>query len=179
MKIPRTAWLAILVAWAAAIAGLWVGSRGNDSGPASDPLAVQALTKSSFKDLSGQTRTLESLSGSVRVINFWATWCPPCREEMPTFSKIAAKYADKGVNFVGIALDDLPKVQAFSRDTPVSYPLWLADVSAISLTVPLGNSTQALPFTAILDRQGKLILTRLGRLSEGELEAVLEPLLPK
>jgi hypothetical protein len=98
---------------------------------------------------------------------------------MPTFSKVAVKYADKGVSFVGIALDELPKVQIFNRETPVSYPLWIADVSAISLTVPLGNSTQALPFTAILDPHGKLVLTRLGRLSEAELEAALAPLLPK
>ena len=105
MKLSKNAGIATFVVLIAAVAGFWLGSRQTTQ-PPDDPLAVRALLAAPFLDLSGQTRQLNTLPASVLVVNFWATWCPPCREEMPVLSKVARRYADKGVTFVGIALDD-------------------------------------------------------------------------
>ena len=178
MKLNKTAGIALVVVLIAAVAGFWLGSRQGRQLP-DDPVAVRALLAAPFLDLAGQTRQLNALPASVLVVNFWATWCPPCREEMPVLSKVARKYADKGVTFVGIALDEHDKVEAFARATPVSYPLWLADTGAVSLSVPLGNEAQGLPFTAVISRDGKLVMTKLGAVTEAELEAALQPLQTK
>lgn len=178
MNLPKASWLAIAVVWVAAIAGFWFGTRSDTtSSRVETSAALRTLLATSFKDLAGQPQTLGGRTSTVQVVNFWATWCPPCREEMPVFSKVASKYAEKGVSFTGIALDEVANIQAYQRETPVSYPLWVADTSAVALTIPLGNAAQALPFTAIIDRTGKLAFVKLGRLSENELEAALQPLL--
>ena len=175
MKLSKSGGIALLVIWIAAVAGFWAGSRGDRPAPA-DPATVHALLAAPFVDLAGQPRQLNALPPTILVVNFWATWCPPCREEMPVLARVAGKYADKGVTFVGIALDDGDKVKAYAQAMSIAYPLWLADAGAINLTVPLGNDAQGLPFTAIIDRQGRLVHTKLGGISEGELEGALQPL---
>ena len=136
-----------------------------------------ALLARSFPDPAGATRPLADLKGKVAVVNFWATWCAPCREEMPAFSRLHAQLAPKGVQFVGIGIDSAAKILQFSTDTPVSYPLLVGDITAIDLTRDFGNSMQALPFTVVLDRDGRVAATRLGRYDEHELATLLTRLL--
>lgn len=134
---------------------------------------VAALYAAALPDLSGRPQALEQWRGRVLVVNYWATWCIPCREEMPAFSKLHDRYAPRGVQFVGIAADDADKVRAFARETPVSYPLLVGGQDAIQPTRALGNAPLAVPFTVVLDREGKLRAAVLGRVREEALAELL------
>lgn len=146
--------------------------------PAISPLAVkgETLTRLSFPDLNGKPQALAQWHGKVLVINYWATWCVPCRDEMPAFSRLQQVHAGSGVQFVGLSIDDADKVREFQKKTPVGYPLLIAEPSAIALTETLGNAAQGLPFTVVIDRKGQIAATRLGRFKEDELDAVLRGL---
>ena len=140
------------------------------------PQQVVALTSLSLPDTNGVVQPLSQWRQKILVVNFWATWCPPCREEMPTFSRIAIKHAANGVQIVGISIDTLNKVREFQKLTPVSYPLLIGTIDTVQTTVLLGNTVQALPFTAIYDRAGNIRSIKLGRMSEQELEQRLQEL---
>lgn len=161
------------------IAAAALGFHFRQSGPAPQSIstdAAQKLSSQSFATLDGKTASIVQWQGKVRVINFWATWCPPCREEMPEFSHVQNELTAKGVQFVGIAIDTPDNVLKFKQTTPVSYPLLIGSYDTLKLTGELGNSAMALPFTVVLDRSGKIVHTKLGRLSRPELEQWLTPL---
>lgn len=141
--------------------------------------AASAIFDLVLADLKGQTLSLGQWRGKVLVVNYWATWCHPCREEMPGFSRLQDKYRDKGVQFVGISIDTADKIIEFQKTTPVSYPLLIGDIGVMENSAKLGNARQALPFTAVLDRQGQLFSTKLGRLTEPELEPQLLELISR
>lgn len=132
-----------------------------------------------LKDLNARPQNLGQWRGKVLILNYWATWCHPCREEMPGFSRLQDKYRDNGVQFVGISIDDAPKIIEFQKETPVSYPLLIGDMTTMKNSADLGNSRQALPFTAVFDREGRLAATKLGRLSEPELERQIKELISR
>jgi thiol-disulfide isomerase/thioredoxin len=110
-------------------------------------------------------------------VNFWATWCEPCKKEIPEFVKVQAKFREKGVVFVGIALDDRDKVSAMSRELGINYPVLIAPLSALDISRTAGNRMSALPFTAILDREGRVVLGKLGGLDESSLTETISPLI--
>ena len=139
--------------------------------------AVDKLLRTPFATTEGQWQTLDAWRGKVLVVNFWATWCPPCREEMPLFSSTQTKYKDKGLQFVGISIDSIDKVRDYQSTEKLSYPLLLGSPDAMGLSEALGNSSQALPFTILITRQGQLDSVKIGRLTEDELEARLHTLL--
>lgn len=137
------------------------------------PAAV-ALTALTLPDTAGVNQPLSQWRGKVLVVNFWATWCPPCRDEMPAFSRLAEKHAANGVQFVGISIDTVNNVLDFQERSPVRYPLLIGTIETVQNTIPLGNNAQALPFTAIFDRSGTLHSVKLGRLPESELAHTLQ-----
>ena len=170
-------WLILAaVALLAAVAGYRSGLIGkgaedqNASGPPSE------IFKLVLTDLNGQRQSLEQWRGKVVVVNYWATWCLPCREEMPGFSRLQDKYRDKGVQFIGISIDTADKIVEFQKTTPVSYPLLMGDMGVMENSAQLGNTRQALPFTAVFDTQGRLFSTKLGRVAEPQLERQLDEL---
>ena len=168
--------LALVAAMIAVTAGVYVGmgSRESRAPEASVPKeAVARLFATQLIDATGKPQAFAQWQGKTLVINFWATWCPPCREEMPAFSTLQSKYADKNVQFVGIALDTSENVISFSRQHPVTYPLLVADSEGTELTRQLGNSRLALPYTVVLGPGGETRMTRLGRVSESELDELL------
>ena len=149
------------------------------SGPRVDK-ALATLLGIRWPDLSGKPRGLEVAADRVRVINFWATWCVPCRAEMPAFSRVASKFSGRGVEFVGIGIDSADKITEFARNNPVSYPLAIGRQEDFELTALLGNGPLGIPFTMIVDRAGKLDSVQVGRLSEAELERrIARALAPK
>lgn len=171
----RFAWLTVILMLATA-AGVFVASL-NRSPPeengADKDLATQQLLALTLPNASEVSQPLSQWRGKMLVVNFWATWCSPCREEMPGFSRLQSKYADKGVQFVGIAFDSADKVQKFSLQTPVSYPLLIGSAGLLPITAGLGNPAGGLPFTALIGRDGRLLQTRLGIWKETAFEAVL------
>jgi thiol-disulfide isomerase/thioredoxin len=159
------------IALLAGYAGYRVGAPGNKGdAPVTPTLSIFDVN---LNDLHGQPQNLGQWRGKVLVVNYWATWCHPCREEMPGFSRLQDKFRGKGVQFVGISIDDAAKIMEFQRETPVTYPLLIGDIGTMKNSADLGNTRQALPFTAVFDRQGKLAMSKLGRLSEKELEPEL------
>lgn len=138
---------------------------------------ADAIFAASLPDLQGVTQPISQWRGKVVVVNFWATWCEPCREEIPEFIKLQRQFGDQGLVFVGIAVDDRERVAAFSREIGINYPVLVGDLQAMKLAGTAGNRQGALPFTAIIDRNGSLIGTKLGRLSHSKLEAMIRPLL--
>lgn len=134
-----------------------------------------AIYTAIFREGDGTPRNLGQYQGKVVVVNFWATWCAPCKEEMPGFVRLQARWASKGVQFVGLADDSPAKVEAFGRSLGVNYPLWMGD-AVMTLSRRLGNPGAKLPHTVILDAQGRVVESRLGLYPEAALEARLQAL---
>lgn len=160
---------------------LWLGSRSSDSAGVSIPAGASpaALYTASFSDLQGQSRALGQFQGKILVVNFWATWCAPCREEMPGFVKLQERWKDRNVQFVGLANDDRAKVQRFAEELRINYPLWTGGQEVMELSKRLGNRLGVLPHTVILDAGGRVVDSRVGVYREGLLEERLGALTAK
>jgi thiol-disulfide isomerase/thioredoxin len=162
-----------------AAAGVAAAAAGFLAGPALLRLGKggagesSALLAASLPDLAGNARRLIEWQGKLVVCNFWATWCAPCREEIPLLVSIRAKYAPLGVEIVGIAIDNATKVAEFSKTYVISYPILLAEAQGLELMRRAGNASGGLPYTLVLDRAGAIAYRKLGALKPGELEAVL------
>jgi len=161
-------------------AGLAAAAAGFVAGPALLRLggspADDALAQAAFPDLDGKLRRLAEWRGRVVVCNFWATWCAPCREEIPLLLAARQKYASSGIEIVGIAIDNGVKVREFSSSFNISYPVLLAEADGLDLMRQLGNSGGGLPYTVIADQKGALVHRKLGALKQPELDGLLEPL---
>lgn len=150
---------------------------GDLTAPSNDRvLATAKLLALSLPDISATAQPLKQWQGKLLVVNFWATWCEPCREEMPGFSRLQDKLAVKGIQFIGIAFDSADNVQKFSITTPVSYPLLIGGPEMLQITAGLGNVAGGLPFTVVIGRDGSLLQSRLGIWKETVLEANLAEL---
>ena len=168
--------LLILAGLAAMAAGLWLYQSVLAPARASTA-ALATLQSRSFSDLTDTNRTLLDWQGKVRVVNFWATWCEPCREEIPALQRVQAKFAESGLETIGISIDHADKVQQFARNMAITYPLLLSDASVIDLARALGNRAGGLPFTLVIDAQGKLLASKLGGITEAQLTEILLPVL--
>ena len=160
------------VAAGAALAGGIVGA-----------LALQAqsgaaeLLSSTFPDLSGRPRRLSDWQGRHLVCNFWATWCGPCREELPLLDAAQRQHAANGIQVVGIGVDTAPNIREYLKIVKISYPVLVGEAAAIGLMRSLGNKSAGLPFTVTLDPAGRVRQHRLGAYSQAELMAELAALL--
>ena len=131
----------------------------------------------SFNDLSGKPHTLADSRGKIVVLNFWATWCLPCREEMPMLSKLAAQYRDKDVSFLAVSLDDAqsqPKIPRFLEKKKITLPIFTGATPATLHDFQLG---EIVPATIILDRGGSAIFRIMGEASKKDISARVDWLL--
>ena len=171
----------VLMALAAIIAGIAVLGRFLPSPPRGDAglnaKETEALFAAKFPDTSGHMQELSQWRGAVLVVNFWATWCPPCREEMPEFTELQQKYAARGLAVVGIATDDTEKVREFAAGTNTGYPLLMGDMEGENLSTKLGDDRDVLPYTIVINRQGRIVSSIFGRIHKDELEQLLTTLL--
>jgi thiol-disulfide isomerase/thioredoxin len=113
----------------------------------------------------------------VLVVNFWAPWCPPCRKEIPGFLRLQERLGPKGLQIVGVALDEQDKVRAYVEETGMDYPILLGGMDAVNLGRLAGNRLGGLPYTVVLDRQGQAVATLVGEVAEARLEGIVQPLL--
>ena len=172
-----------LFAWvglAAAFAGtaLWLATRPAPPAAMGGTLPG-ALMAATFKDLEGRPHSLAELQGKVVVVNFWATWCAPCRGEMPGFQRLQARWASRGIQFVGVSNEDAGKVAAFARSLGITYSLWVGGDEVNEMSRRLGNGQGVLPHTVVLDRSGASAAARVGTYPEDDLETALSRLAPK
>ncbi|QIK38088.1 TlpA family protein disulfide reductase [Caldichromatium japonicum] len=138
---------------------------------------IETLPDLRLKDLEGREVPSNAWAGKVLILNFWATWCPPCLEEIPRFVAAQERLRPLGIQFVGIAVDQPEEVRALLATQPINYPVLLATPEALNTAVQLGNWLEVLPFTAIFDRQGRRIHSQIGPLSDAELDRWLAPFL--
>jgi thiol-disulfide isomerase/thioredoxin len=167
--------LFLAVALIAGAAGFYL-SRGSLSSPVASG-AAESLMLAVFTDTSGESQAMSQWRGKVLVVNFWATWCAPCREEIPALMKIQKKYAAKGVQLTGIAIDNVAKVREYAEEMRIDYILLIGGSETLGMSQNLGNRVGVLPFTVLLDRAGNVAYTHAGALTQAQLEAVLTPLL--
>jgi thiol-disulfide isomerase/thioredoxin len=168
----RLLFSAIGVAALAVGALLWALAPAG--GPGLTGISAAALYSASFRAEDGSMRSLGSFQGQVVVLNFWATWCAPCRAEMPAFSRLQARYGDRGVRFVGLSSDEPTKVRDFTREVPVRYPLWTGGDEVGELSRRLGNEMGVLPHTVLIDPAGQLIESKVGPYTEAALASRLD-----
>jgi thiol-disulfide isomerase/thioredoxin len=165
----------LLVAALAGIAGFYFNRAGLNPHAVKDE--AHRVMLESFPDLSGKSQAMSQWSGKVLVLNFWATWCAPCREEIPALMNVQHKYASRGVKIVGIAVDNVAKVRDYADKMSIDYVLLIAGIEALDLSKDLGNGTGVLPFTVVLDRSGRVAYSHAGALTEVLLGPILTPLL--
>lgn len=175
--------IAIGVAAAAAGTGLWQWARQTPpaaapalAAPAIAPAAIYAMT---FTDESGAIRALGQFQGRLLVLNFWATWCAPCRAEMPAFERLHRAWSGQGVRFVGLSAEPADLAARFGRELGVSYPLWTGGDAVQELSRRLGNRGSVLPHTVVLGPSGVVLEQRVGPYTEAELSALLGRLADK
>jgi thiol-disulfide isomerase/thioredoxin len=130
---------------------------------------IHSLPEFRLPDLAGREVTSTNWAGKVLVVNYWASWCPPCLREMPMMIRAQEALRDRGVQFVGIALDRPDDVARFIEDYPVNYPILIGDFASVELSRRLGNRFQGLPFTVIFDARGRRVFSRIGEIAEAEL----------
>ncbi len=159
--------VAIMLIAAAAGYGLHAIQRGG---------GAVALSGFEFDDLEGRPRRLGEWQGKPVLINFWATWCPPCREEIPLFIEAQQRLGDRGLHVVGIAIDQAEAVVRYRDTTGIGYPLLLGGAAGMEAMARLGNSRGALPYTVAIDGSGRVVATKLGAYQPAELEKLLQAL---
>ena len=138
------------------------------------PLTAEPLTHWSFDDLNGRERHMSEWAGKTLVVNFWATWCPPCRKEIPAFIALQERYAADGVQFVGIALDRVDAVREYAKEHGMNYPVLVGETAVADYMRALGNTIGALPFSVLIGRDGTILETHQGEWHEAEVEAALQ-----
>lgn len=127
-------------------------------------------------DRSGKQRSLEEWRERILVVNFWATWCQPCRREIPAFNRLQKEYADK-VRFIGVAIDNSKAVETFIKQIPIHYPVLIGGLEGAAIAEAWGNESGALPYTVIVDAQGRISSIAAGMLSDEVLRRQLDKLL--
>lgn len=142
-----------------------------------DDLPREAIVEPPLRDLDGNLHRLAEWRGQVVVLNFWATWCPPCREEMPAFVRIQKEMEHRGLRFVGVAIDDPKEVRAFLKENPVNYSILIGDEKAPDWADQLGNKLSALPFSVVLDREGHIAYVHTGLFKREQVLKAVQPLL--
>lgn len=135
------------------------------------------LPEFTLPDLPGKPRSISEWKDKVLVINFWATWCPSCREEMPDLAALQQQYAERGVQVIGIAVEDQEPVEEYVDFIKINYPILIAGDRGMALSGRFGNRAEAIPFTAVVDRQGVIRHRQLGKFSQPELAKIIDEML--
>jgi len=135
------------------------------------------LSPFSLIDTQGKAQDSQQWQGTVLVINFWATWCPSCLQEIPFFIRLQKKYQAQGVQFIGIAIDNPQAVEEYLDFIDINYPILLAPSEGLQLAQQMGNSVSAIPYTVVVDTQNQIIFRHAGELSEQILDAQLRQVL--
>ncbi|MDA3868675.1 MAG: TlpA disulfide reductase family protein [Gammaproteobacteria bacterium] len=140
----------------------------------SDPIVMRP--EFAIADLNGQVRNIKEWDGQVILLNFWATWCPPCLSEIPGFIELQDQYGEQGFQVVGIAIDEEEAVREFVARLKINYPVMAAEYEALELSSRYGNQMGALPYSVFINRKGEISDKITGELSKIEAETMLKKL---
>jgi thiol-disulfide isomerase/thioredoxin len=164
---PRRRWA--LGALAATALGAGIGASWWRNRPAPKP-APDGLWARQWTSPQGQTFAMQSFQGRPLLINFWATWCPPCIEELPLIEAFYQQNKANGWQVLGLAVDKQERVQTFLGNAPVSFPIGMAGLEGTELSRALGNVTGSLPFTVVFTSDGQIAQRKLGLLHQQDLD---------
>ena len=167
--------LVIVLAILAAGAGMYLGIQ-KFTPALPQPAAVSNLFGQTLPDPGGTPHALSQWRGKALVVNFWATWCAPCVEEMPELSDLQAELQGKNIQIIGIGIDSAANITEFSSKLKIGYPLYVAGMRGTDLSRLFGNQAGGLPFTVLLDAQGHIKKTYLGKLKIDQLRQDLATL---
>ncbi len=154
-------------------------AAGLYSYPPEQTKAATARLEFSLPDPSGKIHSVSEWAGKILIINFWATWCPPCLKEIPAFIQFQQESAEKGIQFIGIAVEERGPVVEYLKTVKINYPILIGGDEGITLSQQLGNIINTIPFTVIVNRQGKVIHRQLGELSIDTLNELLASMSPE
>jgi thiol-disulfide isomerase/thioredoxin len=170
----RRQWIIIVaISLLALLAGVLTSQWIYKTGLASDP-AVKGFFANSWQSPDAKPVDTQKWQGKVLVVNFWASWCPPCVEEMPTLDKLQQEFLQQNVLFVGIGIDSPTNIREFLEKTPVNYPIVIGGLEGSNLSKQLGNSQGALPYTIIINAKGKATYSKLGKISEEDVRSAIK-----
>ena len=167
-----------LVAAAAGTAFWLLGRTSGAPRPTEPTLGPAALYAATFVDTQGRSQALGQYQGRLLLLNFWATWCAPCREEMPALSAAAKRWESSGVAILGLSSEAAETVAEFSRAHPVSYPLGTGPAVG-ELGRRLGDTAEVLPYSALIGADGKVLDQKVGPYSAAQLDSLLARYAPK
>ena len=184
MKRWQIIFVAILVAILSGLSGYYFQQLTKDDAvskeqfntkkfPSPEEVIGTNVTEFSLLDLNGERRYLSEWKGKLIAINFWATWCAPCRKEMPELSALQSTLT-QGLQFIGIALQQADEVRDFIEEYNVNYPSLVGGDEVIKIASQLGNNIGAMPYTVIINSKGKIAFTHRGPLSKLEAEVVIK-----
>jgi peroxiredoxin len=165
----------LAVALVFGVAGAWFGTRHFAPAPA-EASAVDAFYKRTLPDAKGAPAAMSQWKGRPLVLNFWATWCAPCVEEMPELTALQKQLQSINIQILGIGIDNPANIKAFAEKYEIGYPLYVAGIDGSELSRALGNQAGGLPFTVLVDASGKVRKTYLGRLKIDQLRRDLNAL---
>jgi len=164
--MKRLAWLACvaLVAALAGFAAYWFSAA--DSGLA------ERRPDFTLKDLGGTSRSISEWDGQVVLVNFWAPWCKPCREEMPMLVQLQQDYGARGFQVLGLAIEEPAPVQNFLRELPVNYPVFADLLPTLGIQQAFGDTR--LPYSVLIDREGRMVYRKAGAVTRAEIDAEIK-----
>jgi len=173
--MSRRASLVVTVVFlAVVIAAMWWWHRRQDNGEAAGAATDRVLSQA-METLDGGSRSLGDWSGQTRLVNFWATWCAPCRAEMPLFQAAHERLADKRFQVIGIALDRKEAVARFGSELGITYPLLIVNTeTGMRMMHELGNAAGVVPHSVLLAPDGTILDQHLGAYDESQLDALLD-----
>lgn len=173
--------IVIIIAILAAVGGFFlqknfsVETASEKTPITKSPVSVVGQLRPEFvlPDLEGKQRNISEWDGKIRLVNFWATWCPPCVREMPAFVEMQEQFADKNFVVIGIAIDYKDAVQDFADTMGVNYPILIGETAALELTTLYGNRLGVLPFSAFVGADNKIISIHKGEITAETIKNIL------
>jgi len=170
----RRQWIGIIGFNFVALAAGVVTSQWIFRAELADDPAIKAFFANPWQTAEGKSVDTKEWREKILVVNFWASWCPPCVEEMPTLDKLQAEFKGQNVLFVGIGIDSPSNIREFLEKTPVSYPIVIGGLEGSNISKQMGNAQGALPYTVIINSKGKSTSSKLGKISEEELRSAIK-----
>jgi thiol-disulfide isomerase/thioredoxin len=162
-----------IVAVSFALGGAYVGYKHHAFEAPPKTASAPDLFVLELPDTSGKPQTLAQWRGKPLIVNFWATWCPPCVEEMPELSAFQTEASAKGAQIIGIGIDSAENIRGFTDKYKISYPLYIAGMNGINLSRQFGNKNGGLPFTVLINKDGVPVKTYIGRVHISQLRSEL------
>ncbi len=173
--MTRKTLLLVLIAVLFTGIGIYFGAKRFQPAPPADT-AVGALMQISMADPAGKQHKISEWQGKVLLVNFWATWCPPCVAEMPELEQLQADHDSKGLQIVGIGIDSPTNIREFAEKHKITYPLLVGGLQGTEVSRSFGNDAGGLPFTVLIGADGSVKQTYMGRLDMQKVRADLDSL---